>query len=227
MRPLLRLAFLAVSLSLTGGIFAIPPAAAQTDDTATSGQTHDQAIKTAPGKFVQSLGDRAIAVIANKNITQKQRSDKFRQILQDSFDLMTIGRFVIGRTWNAATPEQQQEYMRLFEALVIKSYGDRLTLYTGEGFLVTSARPESEKDYIVNSQITHPDGSAPTVIDWRVRNRNGKLGVIDVVVEGVSLSVTQRQEYAAVIQRNGGQIDGLLTLMRQQLQGSVAADGNQ
>lgn len=220
MRPTLRLAFLAVSLASLGGTLTVLPAAAQTDDSALSGQTHDQAIKTPAGKFVQSLGDRAIGVIANKNLTPTVRADKFRQILQDSFDLMTIGRFVIGRTWNSATPDQQQEYTKLFEALVIKSYGDRLTLYTGEGFTVIASRPESDKDFIVNSQITHPDGSAPTTIDWRVRNRNGKLGVIDVVVEGVSLSVTQRQEYSAVIQRNGGQIDGLLTLMRQQLQGS-------
>jgi phospholipid transport system substrate-binding protein len=225
LRPLRHLTFLAVFLALVGGFFPLAPAAAQTDDSATSGQTHDQAIKTPAGKFVQSLGDRAIGIIASKTLSPTQRTDKFRQILQDSFDLMTIGRFVIGRTWNAATPEQQQEYMRLFEALVIKSYGDRLTLYTGEGFTVTGSRPESEKDFIVNSQITHPDGSTPTTIDWRIRNRNGKLGVIDVVVEGVSLSVTQRQEYAAVIQRNGGQIDGLLTLMKQQLQGT--ADNNQ
>jgi len=219
MRPSLRLVLLAFSLVLVLGAMAQLPVVAQTDDSALSAQTHDQAIKTAPGKFIQTLGDKAIGVIANKNISVDQRSDRFRALLQESFDLMTIGRFVIGRSWNAASPAQQQDYMKLFEALVIKTYGNRLTLYTGEGFSVTGVRQESEKDSIVNSQITHPDGSTPTTIDWRVRNRNGKLGVIDVVVEGVSLSVTQRQEYAAVIQSNGGQIDGLLDTMRQQLKG--------
>ncbi|HEU0117650.1 MAG TPA: ABC transporter substrate-binding protein [Alphaproteobacteria bacterium] len=218
-RPL----YLVLALAIASPAMIATPAFAQDDastDAGAAGATgHDAAVKTPVGKFIQQLGDRAIAVIANKSITIDQRSDKFRNILQDSFDLPTIGRFVIGRTWNTATPEQQQEYMKLFEALVIKSYGDRLTLYTGEGFTVTGSRPESDKDFIVNSQITHPDGSEPTAIDWRVRQKNGKLGVIDVVVEGVSLSVTQRQEYASVIQRNGGQIDGLLTLMRQQLQG--------
>jgi phospholipid transport system substrate-binding protein len=137
--------------------------------------------------------------------------------LRDSFDLKTIGRFVIGRSWNAATPDQQKEYTSLFEELVVKTYGSRMALYTGEGFSVSGVRPESEKDTIVTSQITHPDGSEPTEIDWRIRARDGKLGVIDVMVEGVSLSVTQRQEYASVIQRYGGNIDGLLDLMRQQL----------
>lgn len=171
----------------------------------------------AASKFIQILGDRAIAVIANKNLSTQARAEQFKQILSDSFDLKTIGRFVIGRSWNTATPEQQTEYTKLFQELVVKTYGDRMTLYTGEGFKVINQRDESEQDVIVVSNITHPDGSAPTVIDWRVRNRGGKLGVIDVVVEGVSLSVTQRQEYSAVLQNNGGQIEGLLDLMRQRL----------
>jgi len=180
-------------------------------------QGHDASIKMPAGKFVQDLGNNAIAVVADQSNSPEKRNEKFRRLLHDSFDLMTIGRFVIGRTWNAATPDQQKEYMKLFEELVVKTYGSRMAIYTGEGFSVTGVRPESEKDTIVMSQITHPDGSEPTTIDWRVRNRDGKLGVIDVVVEGVSLSVTQRQEYASVIQRNGGQIDGLLDLMRQQI----------
>ncbi len=184
-------------------------------------QTHEQALANPAGKFVQQLGDKAIAVIADKNLTQEQRSSQFRQMLGNSFDLQTIGRFVIGRSWNAATADQRQEYMKLFEELVIKTYGDRMTIYTGEGFQVTGVRAETEKDYIVTSEITHPDGSEPTTIDWRVRHKDGKLGIIDVVVEGVSLSVTQRQEYASIIQRDGGKLDGLLTRMRQQLQEST------
>jgi phospholipid transport system substrate-binding protein len=213
MLAMLRIAF-AVFL-LCGSL----PTAAFAQDETPIAQTHAQAIATPVGKFIQDLGDRAIAVIANKSLTPDQRSDQFRQMLRSCFDLQTIGRFVIGRSWNAATPEQRQEYMKLFEALVVKTYGDRLTIYTGEGFQVASVRPETEKDFIVISEITHPDGSEPTEIDWRVRQaKDGKLGIIDVVVEGVSLSVTQRQEYASIIQRDGGQLDGLLTRMRQQLQ---------
>ena len=209
-----RLRLPVMLLALAG---VVAPAYAQ--DVPTQGaQTHEATLKLPVGKFIQDLGDSAIGAIADKSITPAQRSNKFRDILQTSFDLQTIGRFVIGRSWNSASPEQQKEYMRLFQELVIKTYGDRMTLYTGEGFRVASARAETEKDWIVVSQITHPDGSQPTSIDWRVRLRDGKLGVIDVVVEGVSLSVTQRQEYAAVIQRNGGQIDGLLDEMRHQLQ---------
>ncbi len=197
-------------------LFAIPSSAsAEEAPQATRG--HDQAIQTPAGKFIQNLGDRAIKIIANKQITASQRSAEFSKILSEDFDLRTIGRFVIGRTWNEATPAQQADYMDAFKALVIRNYGNRMTLYTGEGFVVVGTRTESDMDTIVLSQITHPDGSEPTTIDWRVRLKDGKMGVIDVVVEGVSLSVTQKQEYAAVIQNNGGKIDGLLKLMHEQL----------
>jgi phospholipid transport system substrate-binding protein len=205
----LTCAFLALSIAA--------PAHAQT-----AASTHDQAVQTPQGKFVQDLGDHAIKIIANKQISHEERNKQFSQILNDSFDLKTIGRFVIGRSWNGATPAQQTEYMDLFKKLVIKNYGDRMTLYTGEGFTVVGTRPESDLDTTVVSQITHPDGSQPTSIDWRVRTKDGKMGVIDVVVEGVSLSVTQRQEYAAVIQNHDGQIDGLLQIMREQLNGQAA-----
>lgn len=181
-------------------------------------------IDTSPqGKFVQSLGDRAIAILADKKISEEERSNKFREMLRDSFDLQTIARFVIGRAWNTATPDQQAEYMRLFEALVVKTYSDRFALYTGEGFKARKSRPEGDKDFIVNSDITHPDGTKPTQVDWRIRQKGDKMGIIDVVVEGVSMSVTQRQEYASVLQRNGGDFNALLDLMRQRAADSASA----
>ncbi len=221
MKTALRTILLGISIGVIGAV-AAPFASAQ--ESAPAVTAHEQARKDPSGKFVEDLGNRAIKIMADKTINSTVRKEQFRQILKDSFDLKTIGRFVIGRSWNTATPEQQAEYIKLFEELVVKSYGDRMSLYTGEGFEVVNARPESEKDTIVNSHITHPDGSKATDIDWRVRLRDGKLGIIDVVVEGVSLSVTQRQEYSAVIQRNDGQLDGLLQQMRQQLSNDAKAD---
>jgi len=185
-----------------------------------SAATSEQAVVTPAGKFIQTLGDRAVKIVADKDETPEQRSQKYHAMLHENFDLPTIGHFVLGRAWNTATSAQQTEYMKLFEALVVKTYGDRLNFYSGEGFRVVASRPESDSDIIVGSEITHADGSQPTHVDWRVRQKNGKLGVIDVVVEGVSQSVTQRQEYTSIIQRNGGDIEPLLVSMRQSLQQS-------
>lgn len=206
------------SLCLLGAL-AITPSYANTPVAPAPAQqiSGEQQELSAQSKFIQSLGDRAIALLANKEIPAEERDSQFRTILRDSFDLQTIARFVIGRSWMTATPEQQKEYMDLFEALVVKTYSDRFALYTGEGFKVRSSVPETDKDTIVNSNITRPDGSASTTVTWRVRTKGDKMGIIDVVVEGVSMSVTQRQEYSSVIQRNGGDVGALLELMRKRV----------
>jgi phospholipid transport system substrate-binding protein len=175
------------------------------------------------GKFIQDLGDVAISILKDKSLTEDKRNETFRNLLREKFDLETIARFVIGRSWKTATPEQQTEYIDLFEKLVVKTYSDRFALYTGEGFHVRSVTPEGNKDFVIISEITHPDGSKPTDVTWRIRQRRNKMGIIDVVVEGVSMSITQRQEYSAVIQRNGGDIGSLLTLMRQRVESSDKA----
>lgn len=221
----LRIVSLLLCLSLVF-LSAVAPTHVHADDAVAATSAHEQSLQNPNAKFVQNLGSHAISIIANKKMSPEQRNGEFSKIMNDSFDLKTIGRFVIGRTWNSATPAQQQEYMDLFKALIIKTYGNRLTLYTGEGFEVIGARAESEMDTTVNSQITHPDGSKPTLIDWRIRTKDGKMGVIDVVVEGVSLSVTQRQEYTSIIQNNGGQIDALLKEMRNELNAAEAPTEN-
>lgn len=208
----------AMALLLATGVLATPLSSYAQESGAKSGIA-----ATPAGHFIQDLGEKAVSILGNKTMTPADRDHAFRKMLRDSFDLTTIGRFVIGRNWLAATPAQQQEYMKLFEALVVKTYSDRFALYTGEGFHVTAVQAEGDSDFVVNSEITHPDGSPATSVDWRLRQKDGKLGIVDVIVEGVSMRITQRQEYASVIERNGGNIDGLLEVMRQRLNGVAPA----
>jgi len=170
--------------------------------------------KTAQEKFIQNLGDTAIKILAGKKINKEKKSSLFRKLMRDSFDLKTIAKFVLSRNWRRASKEQRKEYLDLFEMLTVKTYSDRFALYTGEGFVVISSKKTGRRDFVVKSEITHPDGSPSTSVIWRVRNKNGKIGIIDVIVEGVSMSITGRQEYASIIQRNGGDIDALLDIMR-------------
>ncbi len=169
-------------------------------------------------QFVQNLGNEALRVIKDKNLSEDQRNAKYHELLRNAFDMRTIAHFVIGRAWNSASDEQVQEYLRLFEAIVIDMYGDRLDMYSGESFSVTGARAESEKDFIVNSKVEQPGGSKATNVDWRVRQKNGRFAVVDVIIGGISQSVTQREEYMSIIQRDNGKLDGLLAVMRQRLQ---------
>ena len=163
--------------------------------------------------FVSTLGRQAIEVLG-PNISESQRVVRFRQLFRADFDVPGIGRFVLGRYWRAATPEQRQEFLRLFQEYVVRAYAVRLGAYGGEPFRVTGARPAGEET-VVSSQIDRPNG-APIGVDWYLIEDGGQYKISDVYIGGISMKVTQRDEFASVIQRNGG-IPGLLAELRQKL----------
>lgn len=178
-----------------------------------------QAADPGAGAFIQTLGNEAIAAFSNKSIPRDQALNSFRTLLYRGFDVPYIGRWVLGRFWNQATPQQQDEYQKLFEKLIVGTYADRFVEYSGETFRIAGTRPEGDTDTMVATQIVRPSGP-PINVEWRVRKRDGnQYKIIDVVVEGVSMGVTQRQEFASVVQQSGGQIEGLLKALRQKVGG--------
>jgi phospholipid transport system substrate-binding protein len=173
-----------------------------------------QTADSGAGAFIQKLGNEAIASFSDKSTPKEQMLARFRGLLNEGFDVPYIGRWVLGRYWNQATPQQQNEYLQLFEKMIIDTYANRFLEYSGETFRIVGVRPEGETDSIVTTQIVRPNGP-PVNVDWRVRKRGGGFKIIDVAVEGVSMGVTQRQEFASVIQQNGGKIEGLIQALRQ------------
>ncbi len=171
----------------------------------------------AAAKFVQSLGDRAIATLADPKNSKDQAKVVFRDLLNQNFDINTISRFVLGRYWNIATDAQKKEYQALFEQMIVEVYAERFSQYAGESFKVGGAQASGENDAVVSSQVLRPDGP-PVNVSWRVRNKDGGFKIIDVIVENVSMSVTQRSEFASVIDSNGGKFDALLDALRQRIQ---------
>ena len=134
-----------------------------------------------------------------------------RQLMRQGFDLQFIGRFVLGRHWRAVSPDQQAQYQELFAEYILQTYSSHLGGYTGETLSITGARPAGSKDAIVQTRIVRPSGP-PVDADWRVRARGDQYLIIDVSVEGVSMAVTQRSEFASVIKNNG--FEGLLGALR-------------
>jgi phospholipid transport system substrate-binding protein len=172
-----------------------------------------------PAAMISNLGSRALEVLG-KNATQAQRVARFRELLREDFDVPGIGRFVLGRYWNQATEEQRADYVKLFEDYIAMAYATRLAEYTGETLKVTGSRPEAD-GAIVSSQILRPAGAAPVKVDWRLTGRDGNYKISDVSVDGISMAVTQRSEFASVIQHNGGQVQGLITMLRQKTSGGA------
>jgi len=166
-----------------------------------------------PAAVITNLGNQALEVLG-KNVNPNDRVARFRQLFSEDFDVPGIARFVLGRYWRVATEPQQQEFVRLFADYIALAYSNRLAEYSGETLRVTGSRPASDGS-LVSSEIVRPNGAPPAKVDWLLTEHDGAYKISDVIVEGVSMAVTQRSEFAAVIQRNGGQVQGLITALRQ------------
>lgn len=165
-------------------------------------------------QFIVKMGERGINFLGDETKTQEAKKAEFSKLLNDSFDMNTIARFTLGTHWKAATPAQQQEYLKLFKKMVVSVYSKRFSDYKGQKFDVRAASVEG-KDTTVSSYIVPADG--PEVrVDWRVRKKDGGYKVVDIIVEGVSMGMTQRADFSSVIQRGGGNIESLLAHLRQQ-----------
>ena len=190
-RPFMIGVVLALALPLNSG----PAFAAGADDF----------IRDAGAKTFQSLAE---------DLTDEERALRFREILTQTFDLPTIARFTLGRYWRIASVEQRTEYVRLFEEFIVLAYSHRFKNLSGRTFTVRQSRKLNAGDQLVLSVIEVEKGRPPVRVNWRVRLRDSAYRVIDVVIEGVSMRVTQRDEFAAVIRRNGGKVEGLLDALR-------------
>ncbi len=166
-----------------------------------------------PAAVISNLGNRALEVLG-KNATPAQRVARFHELFREDFDVPGIARFVLGRYWKTATPEQQDEFVKLFEDYIALVYSSQLAAYSGETLKVTGSRPEPE-GAVVASEIIRPTGTPPVKVEWHLTDRSGTYKINDVAVDGISMAVTQRSEFASVIQRNGGQVQGLITQLRE------------
>lgn len=113
-----------------------------------------------------------------------------------------------------ASPPQRQQFQTLLEDYLVRFYGQRLAQYGGESFRVTGSR-SSPSGEIVTSEIIRPHGP-PIAVDWRLDVEGGRYKITDVIIDGVSMALTQRAQFAEITQRNGGQLAGLLAAMRGQ-----------
>ena len=164
-----------------------------------------------PADFISALGNQGLAVIRS-NAAIDQKAAYFHQVLRQDFDLARISRFGLGPYWRVASERERQEFASLLEDHLVRFYGRRFAEYGGESLRVTGSRTDPD-GVIVTSQIIRPQGS-PIAVEWRLGLSDGRYKISDVIVDGVSMALTQRSEFAATIQRNGGQVAGLLAAMR-------------
>lgn len=151
-------------------------------------------------QYVESLGTRAITIITNSKLPKEQKQKQLEKIFSDSVDIPWVGRFVIGRFWRTATPDQQKRYLAAYESFVVTHYASRFAEYSGGKFSVTNSKDMGDGEYTVSMKMETGDkGAEPVAVDYRVRAGKGGFKVFDVIVEGVSMITTQRAEFNAIL----------------------------
>ena len=177
-----------------------------------------QGSDSAAAAFIQNMGNEALTSLTARDLPSAERASRVRTLLRNNFDVPTISRFVLGRGWNTATEAQKAEYQKLFEDMIVKTYTKRFADYSGQSFKVNSSAPTDNGDSIVRSQILQNDGP-PVQVDWRVRPKGGHMKVVDVVVEQISMSQTQRSDFESVMGSNGD-VEALLKSLRARSSGT-------
>ncbi|MBC7433276.1 MAG: ABC transporter substrate-binding protein [Rubritepida sp.] len=165
--------------------------------------------------FIRAAGDELVAAINQPGLSAAARQERVAAVLRRTVDIEGVGRFVLGRFWRVAAPTEQQEYLRLFEASLIRNLAGRFGEYQGVRFSLGRTQSRTEDDALVSTVVQRP-GQTAFNLDWRVGDVGGHPRIVDLIAEGTSLRLTQRSEYASVVQRGSGQVSALLVAMRAQ-----------
>lgn len=162
--------------------------------------------------YVETLGNNALAIISNAKLGKPQKQARLDRLFSDSVDIPWIGRFVMGRFWRQASEAQKSAYLKEYQKFLIKHYTSRFADYTGGTFTVTSVRDDGDDEFTVSMQLQADKKSEPVLVDYRLRAAGSSFKIFDVIVEGVSLITTQRDEFSSVITQHD--IDYLITQLR-------------
>ena len=168
-------------------------------------------------KFVATLADRTIQSLTAPDIDKVERRNRFRKLMLEYFAFKGIAKWVLGRYWRRASQPQREEFLGLFEDLMVVIYADRFAKYSGEKLDIGRSEIRGKNDILVHSLINRPEGLRPVTVIWRISQKDQNFKIVDLMVEGLSMGLTQQKEFASVIRKNGGKIEGLLSELRKRL----------
>jgi phospholipid transport system substrate-binding protein len=169
---------------------------------------------SAARSLIQSTGSQLLNVI-NSSASDTQKAASMRQLVSGAVDVDGVARFVIGRFWREATPAQQQDYMQTFRQLLVYAVTGQASTFQGAKFTVGAAA-QRDVGIVVDTNVTVP-GKPQALVQWVVAVVGGSPKIVDIIAEGTSLRLTERNDYAGVISQHGGQIQPLLDAMHHQL----------
>ena len=168
-----------------------------------------------PDVFVQSTVNRASKVLSD-DLSKDQKIDKLKLIAEETVDFRGIGMYTLGSYRKALSDNQKKEYDALFEQYFLKTFSSRLAEYSNPEIEVNSKEKLNENYTMVLSNLVATEQRPKVKIDWRVYTKNpDDLKIRDLIIEGLSLARTQKEEFSSIIQSNNGDINALLTSLKE------------
>ena len=168
-----------------------------------------------PKQFIQEIVDEAKEILVDSN-SDKYKSDKLTEIALATVDINGVGFYTLGSYRKKLTEEQKKEYTILFKKYFLKTFVSRLTDYSEPKINVVSAEKKNEKYTIVSSILLATEKRAEVKIDWRVYTKNPNKPLIrDLIIEGLSLARTQKEEFSSIIESNDGDINALFNKLKE------------
>ena len=164
--------------------------------------------------FIRDVGSRLVSIVNGPGSAQQKKAELARVVDQD-VDVDGIARFCLGRYWRLATPEQRREYEALFHQVLIISVTSKIGDYQGVHFTIdrTTSRPEGQ---VVSTTIAGPQ-RAPATVEWVVQNVGGQPKIVDLLAEGTSLRLTQRDDYGSFIAQHNESVQALIEALHRQV----------
>jgi phospholipid transport system substrate-binding protein len=187
------------ALMLAGTTLAAPHARAQAIEKASA--------------FVQQTGNQLVGIV-NGGQSAAQKRQAIAQILEGAVDVDKIAQFCLGRFWRTASPVQQKQFVTAFHAVLVTNISSKLGEY--QGVKLTVQRGRQQDDEAIVTTIVERPNNPPTTVDWVIESPAAAPKIIDVLAEGTSLRLTQRQDYASFLTRNNNDVNALINAMNQQ-----------
>ena len=162
-----------------------------------------------PDVFVQSTVNRASSILS-KNISKEEKINELKNIARETVDIVGVGFYSLGPARKNLNNDQKNQYLKLFENYFLKSFSSRLAEYTNPEIDVISKEKISENYTIVNSILVATSDRPEVKIDWRIYTKNPENPLIrDLIIEGLSLARTQKEEFTSILNSNDGDINSL------------------
>lgn len=185
---------------------------------ASASVTPAQAIEPAEA---EALAEQIIAEMLefiDSDIPLSEKVEEFRVLINARADMPAIARFSLGIAWREASEAEREAYLDVFDDYIATKYGRQFTRFDGQVMTVTGSLDAGRRGTVVLTEFDQNDGSEPVRVDWLFNDRSGSARIVDIVVEGVSLLSSERQEIAARLDEVGGDVNKLVDLLPELVQ---------